>query len=178
MTLPARLSRAVPVIALSLTALACQDSTAPAASARPIVRSNPAVIYAAPNKPKKNAPSITNVQLSTTTLVLGQGTAATYTLTVANPIGKTYTDVNVQGEIVQGSNRAGAGALPLECSPGVFGVLPGGTCTDPFLTVSTATSNVLVPGAAELVVTLYQIVGTGTITFSTASVPIQLVAVP
>ena len=177
MMFPYRLSRMLPAMVVASMTLACEDSTAPPATTATAVRANTAVIAASPNKPKKNVPSISTLVLATTSVPLGNGNATTFTVTVVNPIGKTFLDVSLQGEIVQNGNRVGAGGFPLECTPGVFGVLPGGTCVDRLGNISTAAfgSEVLVAGPADFVLTLYQVVGAGSVTWSTVTQPIDLV---
>lgn len=149
-----RLRRSTPlgVVLVALATTACNDATAPAAGSPRSAAFNPAVLA----KPKNN-PVIQSVQLSTTSLELDNGSAATFTTTISNPIGRgsrTYTDAFLQGYVRQGGVVTPTGGFGVRCDAGANGVLPLGTCPVPGLTISTLGAG-LVAGPADFELTLY-----------------------
>ena len=144
------------VVLLALNITACRDAIAPApvGSAPTTVVASVLVVNA-----KKHGPVIQSVQLSTTSLELNNGSAASYSVTIHNPFGRTsrtYTDVYLQGEIRQGGVVAAAGGGQVSCNGGPYAVLPLGTCIVSSRTISTIPgAGSLTPGAAIFAVTLY-----------------------
>jgi alpha-tubulin suppressor-like RCC1 family protein len=116
-------------------------------------------------------PSITSITLDSYTIVLGGAT--TYHATLLNP-GPTLTDdVSIQGYVTQGTANRATGGSSIECSLGVTGILPSGSCTTSFsVTISNALggTGTLVPGPATLHLDLYD----GTTTFDSETVAITL----
>lgn len=135
-------------------------------------RSVPVTLVAPPA-----GPTITNLTLSTTTLVIG-GESISYDVTVTNP-GAPLSDIFVQGEMLQNGNTAGAAGFDVRCPPlNINGDLPSGTCT---MTLNTLASNTLVfpsplvPGPAVFRLTLYN---AALDVLDTESVAVTLVAGP
>jgi hypothetical protein len=141
------------LVVVALATAACGDATAPAATvgSPPNIVVNSAVLV----QPKK--PVIQSVQLSTTSLELDSGIAATFSATILNPIGRgsrTYTDAFLQGQIRQGGVVAPTGGFGVRCDAGPNGVLPLGTCSVIGFTISTLAGS-LVAGPAAFELTLY-----------------------
>lgn len=168
------------VVLVALATTACQDATAPAlADNKPAVGSPPSTIVSSTLvvKPKTNGPVIESVQLSTSWLELNNGTAASYTVTIENPFGRTgrtYTDVHLQGMILQGAVAVGAGGVPVMCNGGPSEVLPLGTCTynGSISTMPGAAS--LTPGPAIFELTLHS--HSDAFTPVIVSIPVTLVS--
>lgn len=157
-----RLSISLLVTALSSTTLSCTDRVAAPDGRvlRPAPPSLDVTTQANPNGPRGRAPTISSLSFPTTTLAIG-GVSVAYDVTVSNP-GNTRTDVFLQGEIVQGTARRGAGGYSLTCPNVAVGVLPTGDCTMLQLSATASNANggtgTLVPGSASFVLTLYQTV--------------------
>ena len=135
---------------VALATVACRDTTAPLTTDSNVAvgSGSNTVSSVLVVKPKKNVPVIQAVQLSTSALELNNGSAATYSVTILNPFGRTsrtYSDANLQGYIRQGGAEVGAGGFQVRCNGGPYEVLPLGTCIVSGLTIST------VPGAGSLV---------------------------
>jgi hypothetical protein len=153
--------RPLSLVLVALATAACGDATAPAnADSKATVGSPPnTAVSSALVKPKKTTPVIQSVQLSTSSLELNSGIAASYSVEISNPFGRasrTYSNVYLQGEIRQGAVVAPAGGFPVMCSGGPLGALPLGKCTVAGLTISTIPgAGSLVSGAADFALTLY-----------------------
>jgi hypothetical protein len=118
-----------------------------------------------------NAPRISAVSLSSSTVVIG-GAGAPYTATIDNP-GASASGVVLQGWIVQGAVRHGAGGTSVFCGSGA-GVVPTGTCPVSFsygAANGVSGAGTLVAGAATLELDLID--GSGN-TLSTVSLPVTL----
>jgi hypothetical protein len=139
---------AASALALAVLTVACQETSAPMTTGNGAIPSaSSATVSSAMVKLRRPMPSIESLKLSTTSLELNNGIAATFTTTLNNPFGKasqTYTDAYLQGEIRQGGVVAATGGFAVTCG-GVSATLPLGKCTINGLTVST------IPGAASLV---------------------------
>ena len=176
-------STPVSVFLVALATVACRDPNAPPTADSTAAVGSPqntmvgSVLVA---KPKKNKPVIESVQLSTSTLELNSGIAATYSVTIYNPFGRmsrTYIDANLQGEIRQGVVVAAAGGFQVSCNGGPYEQLPVGTCTVSGLTISTVPGvGSLTPGAANFALTLYS--SSDRFPPVTALVPVTLVVTP
>ena len=150
-----RLLRPTPVcvVLVTMATAACSDATAPTATAGSLanIGVNSAVLV----QPKR--PVIQSVQLSTTSLELDSGLAATFSATILNPIGRgsrTYTDSFLQGYIRQGGVLVPTGGFGVRCNAGMNGLLPLGTCPVLGLTINTMAA-ALVAGPADFELTLY-----------------------
>ena len=146
------------VVLVALATAACQDTTSPETSGN-----NPTVVFPPSSgvgsavlvQPKK--PVIQSVQLSTTSLELDSGIAATFSATILNPIGRgsrTYTDAFLQGQIRQGGVVAPTGGFGVRCNAGPNAVLPLGTCSVIGFTINTLAGS-LVAGPAAFELTLH-----------------------
>lgn len=122
----------------------------------------------------RGAPTISNVALQSTTLVIG-GSNVPYSITIQNP-GAALSGVLIQNYIVQGTANKAANGTVVSCPSSTLGDLPQGTCTfgwNAGASNQTGTGT-LVPGAATLQVQLMQTVGSTTTVLDTYSVPITL----
>jgi hypothetical protein len=116
-----------------------------------------------------NTPSIVSLSLNPTSVAIGSSTR--YQAVVYNPGSTTLTSVTLQGSIVQGSVESPAGGTTVTCG-NKGGFIPG-ACAESF-TVNPSNGQgygLLVPGAAQFVLTLYL---NGVL--DTKSVPITLTA--
>lgn len=134
-----------------LGVLACAEPTGPGAPSQTIA----AALEPAAVGPR--AASIRRLSLESKTIVL-DGTAVPYTVTLRNPNRTEMIETFLQAEVVQGSSYRGAAGANVDCGAGQA-VLPAGTCTMSWLVATSngaAGEGTLVPGPAELVLTLWQ----------------------
>lgn len=153
------------VVALVLTA-ACHDSAAP-------VGPSPAEGGAQLAKGGKQPYAITALSLASSSVVL-EGNGTDYQVVLQNRTGTALAGVFIQGEILQGEARFGAGGVYVQCPD--QGVLGPGSCTMSWIVVASnqnAGVGTLVPGPAKFLLTLYQ---EPEVVLDTRTVPIRLVA--
>jgi hypothetical protein len=121
-------------------------------------------------------------QLATNTLRI-DGPAVAATASVSNSGGAIPSGVSLQAMITQGNASREAANTPLVCvdSPGDVGKLPAGNCD---LAVSAMASNsspgngTLVPGAATLVLRVFQTINATVTELASKSVAVNLAATP
>lgn len=134
-----------------LGVIACADPTGPGAPAGTIATAiEPAAVG-------PRTASSRRLSLESKTIVL-DGTAVPYTVTLRDPNRIEMVETFLQAEVVQGSSYRGAAGANVDCGAGQ-GVLPAGTCTMSWLVATSngaAGEGTLVPGPAELVLTLWQ----------------------
>jgi hypothetical protein len=119
-------------------------------------------------------PVISALTLESTTLTIN-GARTTYTATLENP-GPTVQNLTLQGYIVQGENRYGAGGVLVTCAGQPE--LPTGTCVVSFTagaSTQTGGPGPLVPGPAVFELELLQTVPANTV-LDTEAVEVTLVA--
>jgi hypothetical protein len=127
----------------------------------------------------RQALDVVNVAPAVTTLTIG-GAAMDYTATILNySLTTTITSVFIQNWIEQGTARRAAAASAVFCDPAPFGSVPPGACQMPYFALANNTTSAgtgtLVPGAATLVVQLYQSTVGSDVVYREARVPITLV---
>jgi hypothetical protein len=134
-----------------LASVACAEPTSPGAPAQDIA----AAVEPAAVGPR--TASIRRLSLDSKTIIL-DATPVPYTVTLRNPNRTEMTETFLQAEVIQGSSYRGAGGINVECGAG-DAVLPAGNCTMEWLVATShegGGEGTMVPGPAELVVTLYQ----------------------
>jgi hypothetical protein len=120
-------------------------------------------------------PTITNVTLSTTTLMIG-GPPMYYTATVNNPTSNTISDVFVQANLFQGGVLVASGGTFVECGAG-DGVFTPGTCSASGQFAIGSNFPGITPGAATLQIRLFQS-GAFSVDFDFKTFPVTIVAAP
>jgi hypothetical protein len=160
---------------LGLAALAvagCSDHSMPS-EARPTLVPSRFIVGGGPPPPPP--PSITSLSVNQTALTI-DGPQATYTASLNNPQGFSFSSTSLVGFITQGSTRRSAGVQSVSCGFSL-GILPQhSTCTNAFPIVvsnSTSGSGTLIPGPATFELQL-QSAG---VLFSTRTFPVTIVPI-